>query len=294
MNGLQLCQFNILQAVLSVCEQLNVSYYLICGSALGAVKYGGFIPWDDDIDIGMLRDDYMKFVTKAPQLLPAHLFLQSYLTDFLYPQIYSKVRDSRTTYIEKNSERLNIHHGVYIDIFPLDGYPQNRNKHKCFEQKKRIFRFLCECNYDFDRSTKAKWAVNALRFFGVQKYSKYIASQYQRFISRYDASTSNLICNHGNWQGKLEYAPHWHYGKGTWATFEGLQVRVPEHYDAYLTQKYGDWRADLPADQRAGHHYYAVCDVTRPYTDYIEKLPNGKIRIKDHPTTCMQQEEPAT
>ena len=61
---------------------------------------------------------------------------------------------------------------------------------------------------------------------------------------------------------------------------EGLKVRIPENYDAYLTQKYGDWRADLPEDQKVGHHYAEVIDLNRPYTDYIEKLPRGRIRIK--------------
>ena len=54
---------------------------------------------------------------------------------------------------------------------------------------------------------------------------------------------------------------------------------VEENYDAYLTQKYGDWRADLPKEQQIGHHFYEICDLNRPYTDYIEKLPNGKVKI---------------
>ena len=62
--------------------------------------------------------------------------------------------------------------------------------------------------------------------------------------------------------------------------FEGLEVNVPTHYDLYLTKSYGDWRADLPEDQKVGHHYAEVIDLNRPYTDYVEKLPNGKIRIK--------------
>ena len=103
-----------------------------------------------------------------------------------------------------------------------------------------------------------------------------VARRYTKMISRYDIDHSWLICNHGNWQGTLEYAPKWHYGEGAWATFEGLKVRIPENYDAYLTQKYGDWRADLPEEQKSGHHYYEIMDLERPYTHYIEKLSNGK------------------
>ena len=60
---------------------------------------------------------------------------------------------------------------------------------------------------------------------------------------------------------------------------EGLNVRIPERYDEYLTQKYGDWCADIPEEEKVGHHYYEIMDTTRPYTDYVKKLPNGKIAI---------------
>ena len=99
-------------------------------------------------------------------------------------------------------------------------------------------------------------------------------------LTRYKGPRSDILCNHGNWQGNLEYAPREQYGNGKIATFEGLSVRVPEKYDEYLTQKYGDWRAELPQEQQVGHHYAEVIDLTRPYTDYIEKLTDGKIRIK--------------
>ena len=124
MTDLQQVEFKLLQAVDIVCKQLNIKYYLICGSALGAVKYSGFIPWDDDLDIGMLRSDYEVFVEMAQELLPNSYFLQNYRTDPAFPQIFSKVRDSNTTYIEKSAAKLSINHGVYIDVFPLDGYPK--------------------------------------------------------------------------------------------------------------------------------------------------------------------------
>ena len=97
MTDLQQVEFKLLQAVDIVCKQLNIKYYLICGSALGAVKYSGFIPWDDDLDIGLLRPDYEIFVEKAQELLPNSYFLQNYRTDPAFPQIFSKVRDSNTT-----------------------------------------------------------------------------------------------------------------------------------------------------------------------------------------------------
>ena len=88
-------------------------------------------------------------------------------------------------------------------------------------------------------------------------------------ISSYPIGTSEIWCNHGNWQGKLECASKDQYGDGVMMSFEGTPVRVPEKYDEYLTQKYGDWRADLPEDKQKGHHYYSIMDLKKSYTEYM-------------------------
>ena len=85
MNALQKRELELFQAFLQVCRQLKLPYFLVCGSALGAVKYQGFIPWDDDMDIAMLRPDYEVFLAQAPALLPGHIFLQNYKTDPAFP-----------------------------------------------------------------------------------------------------------------------------------------------------------------------------------------------------------------
>ena len=120
MTPLQQKELELLTLFIQICSQLELRYYLVCGTALGAVKYGGFIPWDDDVDVSMPREDYEVFLQKAPALLPEHVFLQNYRTDPAFPQIFSKLRNSNTTYIEKSAGKLPINHGIYIDIFPLD------------------------------------------------------------------------------------------------------------------------------------------------------------------------------
>lgn len=273
-------EFEILREVDSVCKQLHIRYYLVCGSALGAVKYKGFIPWDDDIDIGLLRPDYERFIREAQNYLQNHFFLQNYHTDPAFPHVFSKVRDSRTTFIEKSSAELPINHGVYIDVFPLDGYPKSRIAAFRLEFLKKIYSLQAACAFRFPCSKKAKMFFKVERFFGIHKRTQHIMKKYDNLISSYPVEGSTTICNHGNWQGKLEYAPCEQYGDGAFATFEGLPVRIPEKYDEYLTQKYGDWRAELPPEQQVGHHYVEVIDLCRPYTDYIEKVSNEKIRIK--------------
>ena len=263
MNRLQETEFEILKTFDEVCRKLDIPYFLVCGSALGAVKYHGFIPWDDDVDVAMYRRDYQRFLKEAPALLPDHLFLQNYGSDPAFPQIFSKLRNSKTTYIEKSVAALPINHGVYID-----GFPKGKLQQKWLGFRKRLLASMLLSVCDVPVSGLASVTYPVFRALGVRKNTARVAAQYERVISKYAAETSEIICNHGNWQGSLEYAPGWHYGKGTQMTFEGLTVRVPECYDEYLIQKYGDYRQDLPESEKQGHHYFMVCDCDRPYTEF--------------------------
>lgn len=265
MNELQQTEFELLKEFDRVCAELKLPYFLVCGTALGAVKYSGFIPWDDDIDVAMYREDYERFCREAPPLLPGHLFLQNFRSDPAFPQIFSKLRNSNTAYIEKTAAKLPINHGVFLDIFPLDGYPMGRIAQKWLELWKRLYGSMLLAAFDVpDAGLQKLW-----RRLGLTKKTAKTAAALDRLIRRYPAAGSRVICNHGNWQGTLEYAPRWHYGKGIEANFEGLPVRIPEHYHEYLTQKYGDYTQDLPKEQQMGHHGYEILDCEKPYTMYI-------------------------
>lgn len=279
MTELQNLSFEMLKAFIKVCEELNLRYYLVCGSALGAVKYGGFIPWDDDIDVGLPRADYEIFCEKAQELLPKHIFLQNYRSDPEFPSIISRLRNSNTTYVVKLYQERNINHGVFMDVMPLDVYPHENTKEfekqKMEYARKRAAYLYQPFNIKAVRSNLVKFSK---RLTGCKDISKTMR-EYDNFLS--DPSyKSDIWCNHGNWQGVKEYAPISQYGDGVMMKFEGLDVRVPENYDEYLTQKYGDWRADLPEEEKEGHHYYKILDLDRPYTDYIKTVSKDKRRIK--------------
>ena len=268
MNDLQKKELELLKCFTEICDRLGLRYYLVCGSALGAVKYGGFIPWDDDVDVGLLREDYELFLEQAPALLPEHLFLQNYRTDPAFPAIFSKLRNSDTTFIERSAASLPIHHGIYIDIFPLDGYPRDMKEQRKLELKKWCYRWSLALAF----LPKRKWKqllTAPIRALGIHRHTAKIARRYENLISQYPTKNSDLIANHGNWQGKLEYAPACQYGDGVWGEFEGMKVRLPAQTDAYLRQKYGDYEKDLPIEQQVGHHDYTVCDCSRSYRDYL-------------------------
>lgn len=261
MNALQKTQLELLKNFLDTCDHLGLRYFLVCGSALGAVKYRGFIPWDDDVDIAMPRKDYEIFCARAQTLLPEYVFVQNFRTDPAFPYIYTKLRHSRTTCVEYSSRRLPIHHGVFIDIFPLDGYPTRKGQQMLLEFRKTLFRLQLLSAFDGSYSLKVRLLMALFRIFGVHKRTARIAARYEAMVAAFPADTATIWCNHGNWQGKLDYAPKDWFGRGCEALFEGISVMIPAEYDAYLTRKYGDWRAELPLSQQKSHHHFTSLNL---------------------------------
>lgn len=271
MNRLQSIEYALLTCVADICEAEGIPSFLVCGSALGAVKYGGFIPWDDDVDVALLRPDYDRFLSAAPRYLPSHMFLQTFQTDPHFTQIYAKLRDSRTTFIEASVASRDIHHGVGIDIFPLDGYPSDARAARRLERRKRILQMKIGCVYSVERHGLSRLLCGILTAAGCRRRTGKYVRQLDALIRAYPPEGSAILANHGNWQGAREYAAAAQYGEGAGAVFEGLTVRVPAQTDAYLTQKYGDWRADLPPERQVSHHAVTVSDTERPYTDYCRR-----------------------
>ena len=117
---LQEVQLEILEEVVRICEKHNIQYFLMAGTLLGAVRHKGFIPWDDDLDIGMTRLDYNKFNKVASKELNSRYYLHNHKTDPEYWCPFTKVRKNNTEMNEKILVDVNTHKGIYIDIFPFD------------------------------------------------------------------------------------------------------------------------------------------------------------------------------
>ena len=125
----QIIMAGILKDVHEFVKNMDIKYFLDAGTLIGAVRHKGFIPWDDDIDIGMLREDYEKFLKIAKDELPEHLFLQTFENDLDYDiyQVPCKIRYNNTLYLEEEIvENENMHNGLFIDIFPYDSLPKNK------------------------------------------------------------------------------------------------------------------------------------------------------------------------
>ena len=267
---LKIIELEIFKQFISVCEKLNLKYYLLGGTLLGAVRHQGFIPWDDDIDVGMPREDYEIFIREAQQYLPVRYFVQTNVTDPDLPMNFAKVRDSETTYIETSVKDRKINHGAYIDVFPLDKHPDDEKELKKFQKKNvQLFRIIRKV-FTLDKR------VSFLRHVK-QKLIQLLPSRYswkKAVALREELLKSNkgekMLANYCGAWGKKEIVPTEWYGEGAELTFEGLKVNAPKEYKAWLTQVYGDYMQLPPEEKRVGHHYTEIIDLEKSYTEYMK------------------------
>lgn len=269
MNEIQKIELDMLLEIDEVCRKLGIDYFIVGGTLLGAVRHKGFIPWDDDVDVGMLRADYEIFVQKAQELLPAGSFLQTRFTDRELPCCFAKVRKNDTTFIESSMKDLHIHHGVYVDIFPFDYYPQNRVLARI--NKIRQILITHRVNEVFYSKEKAEYSLRgrmAHILSGLLYKDVKSALDAKDRICR-SVPKSALITNYnGAWGDREIVRTEWltHY---TELEFEGHMVKAPAAYDAYLRNVYGDYMELPPVEKRVPHHYAEAVDVNTPYTFYL-------------------------
>ncbi len=266
----------MLASFVEVCGKLGLRYYLMGGTLLGAVRHQGFIPWDDDIDVAMPRADYEVFMREGQRHLPEHLFLQNICTDAHYCMNFAKIRDCRTTMVEYSVHKHPMNHGVFIDIFPLDYYPEDARSQKAMDLNQRLFKLRLRAEVTIPPQSRSRFPRNlpadcatALAWLRYPSFRK--ALETREALQR-EAKPSKLWANYCGAWGKKEIMPMEWYGAGTPLSFEGMTVMGPKHYDKWLTQVYGDYMQLPPVEKRVGHHYAQAIDLETPYTEYNKTI----------------------
>ncbi len=250
------------------CEENGLTYYMLGGTMLGAVRHGGFIPWDDDIDIGMPREDYNKLALLLKEDMTQTKYVletpDSSEKDFYYP--FSKIYDTDTTLIENTKTK--IKRGIYLDIFPLDGIGNSAEEgKKNFEKIQRMNQLLLLKVAGFRKGRSAFKNLGVALFRIVPVSPKYILRKLVSLCgerSFYECSyVGNLV---GAW-GTRELMPREVMGHPTLYTFEDMQAYGAENADAYLTSLYGNWRQLPPVEKRVTHHDFVMIDLEKSYLE---------------------------
>lgn len=257
-------QLELFRLFLAVCEKHGLTYFIVGGTALGAIRHGGYIPWDDDIDVALPREDYRKFLAVAQADLPEGFFLQTHKTDPDYRNDFAKIRNSNTTFMEMTSSPLHIDHGIYIDIFPIDGYPEGKMAARYLELKKKLAKLYLAKDYIYpDKNTARSVVQFVAKCIWHGKPTAVVIDRLEKMYTKYPYETSaRVVCHGGAWKER-EICPKEQYGKGTPGRFEGIDVQLPEQTHEYLTHKYHNYMQLPPPEKQVAHHYCKEIDFDR-------------------------------
>lgn len=274
MNKQQARAFSVLKDVISVLNRHSLKYYMAYGSCLGTVRHGGFIPWDDDIDILMPRCDYEEFRTKYFKELPEFYEIKDPKIDKEFKYLFIKIHDSRTTYVETQYEPYPSEYmGIFIDIFPLDGMPLIDQE--TYLKKIAFFRSL---NYVFrdkeNANTRHKLIKKVLRFVLNLFFDKnFFIEKIEKMVGNYDFYKSKKVINIVTTRYNMNHIfPYTDFLEGKTMKYEGLDVCIPYNYEHYLTTIYGDYMK-IPSQEeiKNAKHTYAICDTEKPYKFYAKQ-----------------------
>lgn len=241
-----------------ICEKHSLKYYIVGGTCIGAMRHKGFIPWDDDVDIAMPREDYDKLETIDWSKESNKLELKYYKNTSKSPIHYIKVIDKTTTLIE--SRYHNYVEGLYLDIFPLDGVD-------CTDEKimKKIWTLhsiiMKHCTTDENpkdlKTIVAKMLPLNLCHLYIEKLMR--LREYQK---------SDWVVNFLGAYGKKEIVPREYFGKQRLFEFETAKFYGPERAEDYLTHIYGDYLELPPVEKRVFKHNYYYINLDLPYREY--------------------------
>ena len=267
---IQKIELDILLEFDRICKKYNINYQLFAGTLIGAIRHKGFIPWDDDIDVCMLRSDYNKFLALVKDELGDEYFFQTYETDPKYINKFPKIRKNGTLFMEKLVEDLDMHHGLYIDIFIFDSIEidslRGRYQRWILRNVDSFFKYRLEIRHErlkpgFEKM-KAKFKYNLIKILPISK--KQIENWYLRQATKFNHLETEYVGDLANPDNKVlkQFMMRRETIKDSidWE-FEGHKFPVPRAYDEVLTRAYGDYMTKPDKENQISHHDIVKIDL---------------------------------
>lgn len=250
----------MLQELDRVCRKNGIKYTIFGGTLLGAVRHKGFIPWDDDADVCMLREEYEKFRKVSDQLNPDICFFQDHQNDPEYRWGYGKLRRSGTVYIRAGQEHIKCKTGVFLDIFPLDDVPQTTigqmlQDFHCFCLRKILWSEVGKVNetgfmkfwYSMLSRIPADWVFKQL-----DRYAKKSRNDSPNLVRTLCYTPIGKLYRKHPIKERYGMPKSWFLNLSDY-NFDGLKLKGISDYDACLSFEYGDYMTPPPVDKREQH-----------------------------------------
>ena len=260
---LQIIEKNNLKVFIEICEKLHIKYFLYGGTLLGAIKYQGFIPWDDDIDVAMLRQDYMKFVENAPNLLPDEYVIQTPYDNNVTPFPYIKLRRKGTKFVEYINRNIDIENGIYMDIYPVDNIPDQESLRNKQYKNVKIYNtlyFLRQHPEFLGFRGGFKQSLKNVIFWVIGQCTKLFS---KRFLFELLDSEMNKYNKFQTKRKGCLFSPNKNNIYENLlplreTKFEELIVNIPGDSEQHLFRRYGDYTQLPPEEKRYGHIPYIL------------------------------------
>lgn len=261
LRDIQLGELDILRKIKEICTEQNIGYFLFCGTLIGAVRHHGFIPWDDDVDVAMLRDDYERFIAYCREheerLLPFKLYHYTTKKDYIYP--IARFVDTRYRVEYKDYKDYDL--GLFVDLYPLDGCGNS------LEDRNQVFKDV------------RGWIISLISLgarTNVQYnhgFLNYVAKSVVRFVAQIIGQNRLIrMIDQRAQKNSVQSSQFVHCI--IWDTFRAPMIRkecvsslvevpfendsflIPQGYDEILKEEYGDYMQFPPEEDRVAHHYY--------------------------------------
>lgn len=255
---LKLLQLDILNAFAAFCKDKGIRYSLGYGTLIGAARHKGYIPWDDDIDIVMMRTDYERLVREFPPLLDGRYKFYNVENDKDWFLPFGKISDIRTTMREDCFMPVDL--GVNIDIFALDEVPDDEAERAAFnERRRRLTARHLNLIMPYWRIKNPVKRALAGMMLGVMRHivtPHSTAKKISRLAQTYNGTGNSRLFENGIYYTGFGPSPRHVFDTMTTLEFEGRQYPVMGGYDEFLTGTYGDWRQLPPPEKRVSHHHF--------------------------------------
>ncbi len=244
-------ELDILKCFDALCRRHGLKYYVSYGTLLGTVRHKGFIPWDDDVDVFMMRDDYQKLLKVAPEEITEPYFFQNVYTDSMVWGI-SKIRDSRTTAIEFPEMGISLNQGIFIDIFPIDSTDDGTNG---MQMVTRMKRDIWDCIYNRQAILNNQNNPDIWKMFALDKgmILELVGMSYQDTMRCFEDFCNSHFYDTDilrSWSSEVMGNLHKHYERAwfdetIYMPFCDMMVPVPAGYEKILEMEYGDWKTPV-------------------------------------------------